>query len=274
MASSGRIKSPDLAAALHKRGSLRLEKDKHHLFLTWLIFTGLLCFSIFASWQEGLLALLYSGDKSKISWVITLLYLILTFHCILRTWFISSELNATQSIKTFIQDKSDLQIKLKDGKVFINDEAALPDSILSEYLHDLIYKTQHENNNENAESNMQNNELLDVYESRLKKPHDIGWFITDVLVKLGLLGTIIGFVLMLGTVVNITDFDLSTVQKILSHMSSGMGTALYTTFAGLVCSILAGIQYHMLDRGAGDIIETARYLTSVYILPKLKPATV
>jgi len=70
----------------------------------------------------------------------------------------------------------------------------------------------------------------------------------------------------------VTDFDLSTVQKILRHMSIGMGTALYTTFAGLVCSILAGLQYHLLDRGADDLIEAARHLSNVYILPKLIPA--
>ena len=46
--------------------------------------------------------------------------------------------------------------------------------------------------------------------------------------------------------------------------------ALYTTFAGLVCSILAGVQYQMLDRGADDLIETAKHLSSVYVLPKLR----
>ena len=75
---------------------------------------------------------------------------------------------------------------------------------------------------------------------------------------------------MLGTVANITDIDLNAIQDILTHMSSGMGTALYTTFAGLVCSILAGVQYQMLDRGADDLIETAKHLSSVYVLPKLR----
>lgn len=251
-----------------------MKKETHHLLLTWLIFTGVLIFAVYASWHENLLILLYAGDKSRISWVITLLYILITFHCIIRIWFISTQLNLTHEISRLIQDNDDLHVHLKDEKVYVNGNSdSLPASVLSDYLHDLIYKTQQENLNDNGESNMQNNELLDVYESRLKKPHDIGWFVTDILVKLGLLGTIVGFVLMLGTVVNVTDFDLATVQKILKHMSSGMGTALYTTFAGLVCSILAGIQYHMLDRGAGDIIESARHLSSVYILPKLKPAS-
>ncbi len=249
-----------------------MEKDTHHLFLVWLIISGLIIFTLFATWQENILGLLYMGDKSRISWAITLLYLIVSFHCVLRIYFISSQLNASRQIEGLIQNKTNLDIHLRDGRVHVNGEHVLPKSVLSDYLHDLIYKTEHEKINDNRESNKQNSELLDVYESRLKKPHDIGWFVADIMVKLGLLGTIVGFVLMLGTVSNITDFDLSTVQKILKHMSSGMGTALYTTFAGLVCSILAGIQYHMLDRGADDLIESAKHLSSVYILPKLQSA--
>ena len=90
------------------------------------------------------------------------------------------------------------------------------------------------------------------------------------MIKLGLLGTIIGFVLMLGSVSNVTDFDVSTMQSILKNMSSGMGTALYTTFAGLICSILAGIQYHLLDQGADEVIDAAKHLTNIYVLPKLR----
>jgi MotA/TolQ/ExbB proton channel family len=250
-----------------------LEKDTHHLFLVWLIFTGLVIFSLFVSWQENILMLLYMGDKSKISWAITLLYLIVSFHCVLRIVFISRQLNATEQIRELIQKEADLEIHQSDGHVYVDGDQALPDSVLSDFLHDLIYKTKHENINENIESNKTNSDLLAVYESRLKKPHDIGWFVADIMVKLGLLGTIVGFVLMLGTVVNITEVDLSTVQKILKHMSSGMGTALYTTFAGLVCSILSGVQYHMLDRGADDLIDAAKHLSSVYILPKMKSTT-
>ncbi len=234
--------------------------------------SGLIVFGLYASWHENILVLLYTGDKSRISWAITLLYLVITFHCILRVYFISSQLNWAQQIRDLIQNEEDLEIQLIDGHVHVNRNHVLPESVLSDYLHDLIYKTTHENNNDNNEAGRQNGDLLDVYESRLKKPHDIGWFVVDVMVKLGLLGTIVGFVLMLGTVVNITDFDLSTVQKILKQMSTGMGTALYTTFAGLVCSILAGVQYHLLDRGADDLIETAKHLSSVYVLPKLKSA--
>ena len=89
------------------------------------------------------------------------------------------------------------------------------------------------------------------------------------MLKLGLLGTIVGFVLMLASVANVTDFDVSTMQTILKKMSTGMGTALYTTFAGLVCSILTASQYYMLDQASEEILETTKHLSQVYVLPRL-----
>jgi len=157
---------------------------------------------------------------------------------------------------------------MQDDKVYINGESILPDCVVTDYIHDLLNKANSEK--ENNDTNVTNAELIEVYESKLKGAHDIGWFVSDVMIKMGLLGTIIGFIMMLGSVANITDFDVTTMQKILSHMSTGMGTALYTTLAGLVCSMLSAAQYHMLDRSVDELIETTKHLTQVYVLPRLK----
>jgi len=157
---------------------------------------------------------------------------------------------------------------MQDDKVYINGESILPDCVVTDYIHDLLNKANSEK--ENNDANVTNAELIEVYESKLKGAQDIGWFVSDVMIKMGLLGTIIGFILMLGSVANITDFDVTTMQKILSHMSTGMGTALYTTLAGLVCSMLSAAQYHMLDRSVDELIETTKHLTQVYVLPRLK----
>jgi biopolymer transport protein ExbB/TolQ len=58
-------------------------------------------------------------------------------------------------------------------------------------------------------------------------------------------------------------------QKILKHMSDGMGTALYTTLVGLVCSVLSAMQYHMIDRHADELIELTRHMTQVHVIPKI-----
>ena len=71
--------------------------------------------------------------------------------------------------------------------------------------------------------------------------------IVDILLKLGLTGTVIGFILMLLPIGDIKDFDPQIIQQLLSKMSGGMAVALYTTLTGLVTSILLKLQYFLLD---------------------------
>lgn len=248
-----------------------MKKGPHHLLLSWLILTGLIIFGLFISWEVGVLSQLYYGDKSNISLAITLIYILITLHCARRVWIISRQVNAANEIVEIIQQESELNFRVMDNNVDINGKRSLPPSITSEYIHDLI--TRANNHVVQSEDGInKESELINVYESRLKGPHEIGWFATDAMIKLGLLGTIIGFILMLGSVVNITEFDVTTMQKILAHMSSGMGTALYTTMAGLVCSLLSSAQYHMLERNIDELIETVKHLAQVHIIPRLYKA--
>ena len=53
--------------------------------------------------------------------------------------------------------------------------------------------------------------------------------ISDVLLKLGLTGTVVGFILMLLPIGEMKDFDPEKIQPLLSSMSGGMAVALYTT---------------------------------------------
>jgi len=245
-----------------------LSKSQHHLLLIWLIFTGVILFTLTVAWQENILAILYTSDRSKISWAISLLYILVTLHCAKRIYFISTQIYDAEIVEKQIKNNLTLKLDMQDESIHINGDTVLPNCIVTDYIHDLLHKTKTEK--QSSENNVSNTDLIEVYESKLKGPHDIGWFIADAMIKMGLLGTIIGFILMLGSIANITDFDVTTMQKVLKHMSSGMGTALYTTLAGLVCSMLAAAQYHMLDSSVDELIDTTKHLTQVYILPRLK----
>ena len=83
--------------------------------------------------------------------------------------------------------------------------------------------------------------------------------IVDILLKLGLTGTVIGFILMLLPIGEIKDFDPQIIQQLLSKMSGGMAVALYTTLTGLVTSILLKLQYFLLDTSLTRILN---YLSS------------
>lgn len=242
------------------------EQPEHSLLLKWLILTGLIAFAVIIAWNEGVFATLFYIDKSRISLIIALVYFLITLHCARRTYIISSQMNLSKKVDNLIKSKEKLEIKVDEDDVYINTSEKLPECFMTDYIGDVYLTNKTSSNSEESGST---SDLIDVYESRLKGPQELGWFVSDMMLKLGLLGTIIGFIFMLGSVANIADFDVSNMQKILQHMSNGMGTALYTTLAGLICSILAATQYHMIDRHVDALIELTRHLTQVHVLPKL-----
>ena len=77
---------------------------------------------------------------------------------------------------------------------------------------------------------------------------DIEWFVSDVVLTLGMLGTIIGFMIMLqGTFSSIEFNDAHSIRIALSSMSKGLFTALNTTLLGLVSSIILKVQLIMYE---------------------------
>ena len=72
---------------------------------------------------------------------------------------------------------------------------------------------------------------------------DVGWFIAESCLALGMVGTVTGFLYMLGTAFeNIDITDATTLQDALASMAKGMSTALYTTLAGLIASLIIKVQ--------------------------------
>lgn len=76
---------------------------------------------------------------------------------------------------------------------------------------------------------------------------EFGWFSADVFLSLGMVGTIIGFILIMKDFSMINFSDLSTIQDLIKNLGSGISTALYTTLFGLVASIMTKIQYFMFE---------------------------
>ena len=77
---------------------------------------------------------------------------------------------------------------------------------------------------------------------------DIGWFIAEACLALGMIGTLTGFLLMLGaTFGNLVISDPASIQSAISSMAIGMSTALYTTLVGLICSLLLKVQLVTLE---------------------------
>ena len=78
----------------------------------------------------------------------------------------------------------------------------------------------------------------------------LGWFCGEIMFSLGMIGTLIGFVLVFGDALAHIDLeDQANKAKIIADMGIGISTAIYTTLAGLVCTILLWIQLINLEYG-------------------------
>jgi biopolymer transport protein ExbB/TolQ len=88
--------------------------------------------------------------------------------------------------------------------------------------------------------------------------------------KLGLLGTIIGFIIMLAPIATLDAADKAGMKLSMGLMSDGMAIAMYTTLAGLVGSILVRIQYYMLDAATQRVFSDAVTLTETRVIPALE----
>ena len=96
-------------------------------------------------------------------------------------------------------------------------------------------------------SKLANKELDEIKNVDIR--HETGWFASDVLLTMGLIGTVAGFILMLaGAFHGINISDVSSVQQALANMAVGMSTALYTTLTGLITSTLLKFQYFRLQQ--------------------------
>ena len=72
---------------------------------------------------------------------------------------------------------------------------------------------------------------------------DVGWFVAESCLALGMVGTVTGFLYMLGTAFeNIDVTNATTLQDALASMARGMSTALYTTLTGLIASLVIKLQ--------------------------------
>ncbi len=81
-------------------------------------------------------------------------------------------------------------------------------------------------------------------------------FIANTLVILGLIGTVIGFIIALSGVDGSgVSSDPEEVSKMVAVLISGMSVALYTTLAGSICSVWLNLCYQILSTGANRLLS-------------------
>ncbi len=244
-----------------------MRKTEHLLLLAWMMTTGLVIYGFVVTADTGLLQAMVETDRSMISVVVIAIYLFGLGHSLLRTLHLSHELNVTRRTELNLIN-ADEPVACDDGRLRLLDSGrVLPESFVSRYVADLLSAKQTER--DPASKSVTSADILEAHASRLRGKNEFGWFLIDFLLKVGFLGTLIGFILMLGSVSQNEILDASAMQRVLRQMSFGMSTALNTTLVSLVGGILLSIPYYLLGRGLEELLETTINLTDVHILPRL-----
>ena len=199
-------------------------KKPNYLLLKASLLLSLIVFSAYLLYYLGLFGLIIESDKSKISLVILFIYFISSMH-----WFFNA---------------------LSLDKEISSIDSPNENTLIGRFIKEIELKSEYGSLNK-----------LSLLEDELSNRHSIGYLIVDILLKLGLTGTVIGFILMLLPIGEIRDFDPQILQKLLSTMSGGMAVALYTTLTGLITSMLLKFQYFLLD---SSLSQTLNHLSSKY----------
>lgn len=81
-----------------------------------------------------------------------------------------------------------------------------------------------------------------------KSALDMQWFVADAVMSLGMVGTLLGFLMVLtSTFQDVDTSSTEAMKEVIGQLASGMGTALLTSLAGLISSILLKMQLVMLE---------------------------
>ena len=188
---------------------MKLNAQNHSLgVLRSLLLLVLIIFGVWILDEKGLVAVVIEGDKSQISKVIAGLWIVSSIYWLYLSKIISEERNSFENME-------------------FNNKKLL----VSRFFNSL-------------EKNENKDVLINAFESEFEKKISYGVIASDIALKLGLLGTIIGFILMLKPIADLNSTSPENLKIALSSMSSGMAVALYTTLTGLIISTLIRIQFH------------------------------
>lgn len=220
--------------------------------LKWVLLMALIVIGAVVSYDYGLLSYLFEADRSKITVLIAVLYVAFSAHCLWILVELAREYRRALRLKATLAAATRLPDLPSAG------------GLIDSYVADVVRSREHPSQIEgNAHL------LMMSLGASFRRRTRIGSYGADVLYKLGMLGTMVGFVMMLNSMGDLSSFDVDTLRGALQKMIAGMAVSLLTTIAGLIGGMLLRLEYNIADALVTDISQTAVSFTEVSLLPLL-----
>jgi hypothetical protein len=244
---------------LRNRTLARVDTE-HLLLLKGLLLWAVIAVAFLAAAHYGLLQTVWHDDSTGLSIAITVVFLATAARGSRHILTLSRALNDLERAQSVIVRQSGARLSVA------SQAEALPEGSIGEYIRTLYLKARIGGRRLAVDQRL----LLEAFEAELRLGHELGWFVADLLLSLGLLGTVVGFILMLGPITDLDTSDQSAIQAALAAMSGGMAVALYTTLTGLLGGILLKVQGFLLDGAVQELVRRMTRLTEIYVLPAIE----
>lgn len=202
----------------------------HYYAHAWCLLLSISAFAAYVAWDLNAFQLVLSLDRSYMASLIMALVILASLHCGWHT----------------VQNSR--RIELAHRQLLAHKGSAIqPSGFINEYIGDLLFE-------QNESGHTADDAIVEIHADRLRGAVDLGWFLVDLSVRMGLLGTIIGFMLIFASLSGLNIEGGDDLTKLLIAMSGGMGTALLTTLTGLIGASLLGFQYLILGREVEHLV--------------------
>mgnify|MGYP001174369921 FL=1 len=173
-----------------------------------------------AAWAQGLVAKVINADVTNMVVLICVVFITGLILAGYRLWKVSQQLNAAYNFNP--KEKSRAadflkQTKGKDAPSRANITQALKLKLFSRIVHIR--------------------------------------YIANSLTVLGLIGTVLGFIIALSGVDPDVASNPSSISPMVAQLIEGMSVALYTTLVGAILSVWLGLIYQMLATGTSNLVS-------------------
>jgi len=194
---------------------------RYLLLLRFALF-NLAAFALFGmAWTQGWIAQVVLADQTGLSVAILAVFTVGLALCAVKVWRVSSELNC------------------------LRDATACKGSWARSYLRDI-----------RGRSAGSRAIMASALRAKVFVRIAVVRNIANSLVLLGLIGTVLGFIIALSGIDPRAASDVTAISPMVSRLLRGMSVALYTTLVGAVLNLWLTVNYHLLSGGAVALVTT------------------
>lgn len=241
----------------------RAELDDYAPVLRWLLVMSFVAVAFAAFWYFGFLRRMLAADVTHISTLILAVFLLTSLHCLYHTTEVSKQLIISRRAREGI--RQNVRHGAEDGIAEALEDGTVGPGELRGYIDSLRTKSALQRG-----GNLDQMILLRALADRLRGREKLGLFLSEALLRLALLGTAIGFILMLVPISGLTSFEADTMRTALGGMTGGMAIALNVTVTGIASSLVLKLEYYMLDNAIEELFDIIVDTTEVYLIPVLE----